>query len=295
MLLKLKFMIRIYQLLFLLFATQMSFAQQSKILESQSFKSKSLKREAKYSIYLPAGYEQNNRTYPVLYLLHGYTGNEKDWVHLGETPQIADKNIANGTTPPMIIVMPDGQNSWYINAPVGNSGFEDFIIKDLIPHIDSTYRTRPQKDGRAIAGLSMGGNGAFCLSLKYPTLFGAAVVMSGAFFAPSTYEQKDDANRMIKFFEPLYGKDFMTTEAWQKNSPFLFLKKENIESYNTVKILFDCGDDDFVTESQLYLSLHLRQLKVKHELRIREGVHDWKYWREALPTALQFCGEVFHH
>ena len=277
-----------------LFVVQYSFAQSSgKVLESLSFLSKTLKKEAKYSIYLPPDYDKNQRNYPVVYLLHGYTGNETDWIQQGEAPTLIDRAIAAGTIPPMIVVMPDGQNSWYVNAPVGGWNYEDFFIKEFVPRIDSMYRTRAKKDGRALAGLSMGGNGSFMYAMKYPTMFGACAVLSGAFFSENSFQERADMTG--KFFEPVYGKEPNKTEAWKTNNPFYFLKKENLESYNSVKIYFDCGVDDFVTPAQLELDLLLRKLKIKHELRIREGIHNWQFWREGLIPALQFCGDVFLH
>jgi enterochelin esterase-like enzyme len=271
-----------------------TFAQSTgKVLESISFLSKTLKKEAKYSIYLPPDYDKNERKYPVVYLLHGYTGNETDWIQQGEAPTLIDRAIANGTIPPMIVIMPDGQNSWYVNSPTTNWNYEDFFIKEFIPRMDSMYRTRAKKDSRALAGLSMGGYGSFMYAMKYPTLFGSCAMLSAAFFSDTGFQERGDMT--AKFFEPVYGKEANKTEAWKANSPFYFLKKENVEAYNSVKIYFDCGDDDFVMPSHLELDLLLRKLKINHELRIREGVHNWRYWREGLIPALQFCGDAFIH
>ena len=277
-----------------LFTFQQISAQTSgKVLESLSFLSKTLKKEAKYSIYLPPDYDKNQRNYPVVYLLHGYTGNETDWIQQGEAPTLIDRAITAGTIPPMIVIMPDGQNSWYVNSPITNWNYEDFFIKEFIPRMDSMYRTRAKKDSRALAGLSMGGNGSFMYAMKYPDIFGSCAVLSGAFFSDNSFQDRSDAT--ARFFEPVYGKEPNKTEAWKIDNPFYFLKKENINAYNSVKIYFDCGDDDFVTPGQLELDLLLRKLKINHELRIREGVHNWRFWREGLIPALQFCGDVFIH
>ena len=273
---------------------QNTFAQSTgKVLESLSFFSKTLQKEAKYSVYLPPDYDKNQRHYPVVYLLHGYSGNETDWIEQGEAPTLIDRAMADGSLPPMIVVMPDAQNSWYVNAPTGIGNYEDFFIKEFVPRIDSTYRTRARKDARALVGLSMGGYGSFMYSMKYPMLFGSCAVLSGAFLSDFSFEEKNP--QAENFIEPVYGKSFNKNEAWQTNDPFYFLKKENVESYNKVKIYFDCGDDDFVTAGQLRLDLHLRKLKINHELRIREGVHNWQFWREGLVPALQFCSGAFLH
>jgi enterochelin esterase-like enzyme len=279
-------------LLHIAFFATLSFAQNSgKVLESLSFQSKILQRTAKFSVYLPADYDKNQRTYPVVYLLHGYSGCELDWIQFGEAPTRIDKAIASGQIPPMIVVMPDAQNTWYVNAP--NNNYEDFFIKELLPRIDSTFRTRASKDGRALAGLSMGGNGSFCYAMKYPTLFGACAVMSGSFWPDDYFEERKEV--VDRYFGAIYGKDIKNSPLWKANNPFYFLTKEKVADYNSVKIYFDCGDDDFVMGSQTELDQLLRKLKINHELRIRDGVHNWKFWREGLVPALEFCGEVFHH
>jgi S-formylglutathione hydrolase FrmB len=224
-----------------------------------------------------------------VYLLHGFSGNETDWIRYGEIGFKVDKAIQEGKIPPCIIVMPDGQNSWYVNSPTyGN--YEDLIIKDLMPLIEEKYG-KPEKHQRAIIGLSMGGNGAFTLAMKYPDLFGSAVALSGSFWSDGYYQ--DRIHDVPRLFEPVYGKKPIGSALWKQNNPFYFLSDEKKDSYNSVRILFDCGDDDFVTYSQLELSNFLRKKGIKHELRIRDGKHDWTYWRNTIVHALKFCAEGF--
>ncbi len=262
---------------------------QGNIHESQSFYSPALKSDSQYSIYLPPNMETDKRTYPVVYLLHGFSGNDTDWVRYGEIGYKATKAIEEGRIPPCIIVMPDGKNSWYVNSPTYGQ-YENMLIKDLIPHIENKYGT-PQKNARAIIGLSMGGNGAFSLAMKYPDLFGSCVSLSGSFWSDDYFEVRK--NDVARLFQPVYGDSPMNTPLWRNNNPFHFLKDKDVNKYNSVRILFDCGDDDFVTQSQLELSNHLRAKDIKHELRIRDGQHNWTYWRETIEYALEFCAEEF--
>jgi len=274
-----------------LFLSLLSFvaSAQGQILESQTFYSSSLKADSKYSIYLPPKMNTDMRTYPIVYLLHGFTGTDTDWVRFGEIGYKATKAIEEGRIPPCIIVMPDGKNSWFVNSPLyGN--YEDMLIKDLMPLIENKYGT-PQKNARAIIGLSMGGNGAFTLAMKYPDTFGSSVALSGSFWSDDYYEVRK--NDVVRFFQPVYGDNAKDTPLWKNNNPFYFLKDEDVEKYNSVRILFDCGDDDFVTQSQLELSNHLRTKGIKHELRIRDGQHNWPYWRETIEHALEFCAVGF--
>ena len=138
-----------------------AFAQQGKVYETRTVKSKILGMERSYSIYLPAGYDEGDGSYPVLYLLHGLGDNHTGWVQFGQVQYIADKAIAEGKSAPMIIVMPDADtvHKGYFNLLDGTYNYEDFFFKELIPHIEKTYRVRAESRYRAISGLSMGANG----------------------------------------------------------------------------------------------------------------------------------------
>src|SRR3954471_6547869 len=123
-------------LLLLLLSSGNVFAQHlGKVIDEQNIKSDILKHNVKYTIYLPADYETSNRTYPVVYLLHGYGDDHTGWLQFGEVNRYADKAIADGTIPPMIIVMPDAGTSWYINNYNGKQSYEDFFFKEFIPTI----------------------------------------------------------------------------------------------------------------------------------------------------------------
>ena len=196
-----------------LFITTLSFAQQGIVKESLKIKSSTLGRDVKYNIYLPADYEKNNRLYPVLYLLHGYSDDETGWTQFGQTPEIADKVINSGEAPPMIIVMPDAGVTWYMNTFDGKTKFEDFFIKEFIPYIETTYRIRSKKEFRAVAGLSMGGLGTLLYATKHPDMFAAAAPLSAAVW---TDEEIASANqeqeRWDYVFGDLYGKNLKGKE-----------------------------------------------------------------------------------
>jgi enterochelin esterase-like enzyme len=159
------------------FVSTSLFAQSGKVFDNLSMESKILKMERKFAIYLPACYETSQRSYPVLYLLHGGGDDQTGWVQFGEVMHIADKAINEGTATPMIIVMPDadtGQRG-YTNDVSGEWRYEDFFFEELMPHVEKTYRIRGQKRYRAVAGLSMGGGGTFYYALHRPDLFSSAV------------------------------------------------------------------------------------------------------------------------
>src|SRR5207237_7448278 len=138
-----------------------------KVIEENAVKSTILKKDVPYAIYLPSDYGTSERTYPVIYLLHGLGDNHGSWIQYGEVNRYADKAIAEGTIPPMIIVMPEGDSSFYINSYDGKEMYEDFFIKEFMPSVEKTYRIKAEKKYRGIAGLSMGGYGTLIYSLKY--------------------------------------------------------------------------------------------------------------------------------
>jgi S-formylglutathione hydrolase FrmB len=275
------------------------FAQQGIVKESIKIKSAILGKDVKYSIYLPADYEKSNRLYPVLYLLHGYTDDETGWTTFGQTPEIADRTINSGIAPSMIIVMPDAGVSWYQNSFDGKTKYEDFFMKEFIPAIESTYRIRAKKEFRAIAGLSMGGLGTLLYAMHHPDMFVAAAPLSAAIWTDEeTMSNNTDAERWNTVFGDLYGKDLKgkdrLTAHYYKNSPIKIAETGNSEEIKKVKYYIDCGDDDFLIKGNMALNSIMIDKKIPHEFRIRDGAHNWTYWRTALPDVLKFVGDSFH-
>ncbi len=268
-----------------------------KVIEQETVKSSILNRDVTYSIYFPADYSSSERTYPVVYLLHGYTDNNTGWLQFGEINRYADKAIADGTIPPMIIVMPDADSSWYINSYDGKEKYEDFFIKEFIPSIEKTYRIKNQKRYRGIAGLSMGGYGTLSYSIKYPELFAAAAPLSAAVFYDDEVTALPD-QRWEQVFGQLFGRGLKGKErlnkAWYSNSILKLVETKSAEELSKVRYWIDCGDDDFLTKGNCLLHIALIEKKVPHEFRVREGAHDWTYWRTGITDALQFIGRSFH-
>jgi enterochelin esterase-like enzyme len=151
-------------------------AQKSQVSETKKLKSDILKMERNYAVYLPPGYDETDQSYPVLYLLHGSGDDHTGWVQFGQVQHIADKAIAEGKAAPMIIVMPDAntQVKGYFNQPDGSFNYEDFFFRELIPHIEKTYRVRSDRRYRAVSGLSMGGGGTIYYALHHPEVFAVA-------------------------------------------------------------------------------------------------------------------------
>ena len=170
----------------------------STVLKAQHLPSRLLGRAIDYNVYLPDGYDSDaGRRYPVLYLLPGTDSVPDDWLHLAHLQALADRMIAAGRVAPLLIVMPDAGNSWYVDNPDpgGDGPVATAYLTELIPGIEARYRALGRRDGRAIAGLSMGGFGAIHLGFLRPDLFAAIASMSGALYLenqPLTRENIED-------------------------------------------------------------------------------------------------------
>jgi len=285
--------------IFLLIVLSIStFAQYSRgtVKESLSIDSKILGKQVKYTIYLPFDYETSNRFYPVVYLLHGLGDNDMGWIQFGEANLIADEAIATREIPPMILVTPDGGTSFYINNFDNSVRYEDFFIQEFMPFIEKTYRIRTEKRFRGIAGLSMGGYGTLNYALKYPEKFAACVAFSAAIFSPESVMQTNKQG-WEQIMKPLFGSykegDARLTAHYKNSNAFDITTSKGKEAYNQLRIMLDCGDDDFLTDDNCRLHIHLNKLGIKHEFRMREGIHNWIYWRSGLPVGLKFIGESF--
>ena len=270
------------------------FAQSGKVVESIEFSSKLVNYPVKYSIYLPPGYDTSERSYPVVYLLHGYSDDETGWVQFGEIDRIADKGIANGDIASSIIVMPDGKVTWYCNSFDGSDPWEDMFIKEFIPYIEKKYRVRAKKEFRAIAGLSMGGFGALNIAMHHTDMFSTVVALSAGVVT-------DDQVINSTGFDHYFGKIFYdskpkgkVSEHWKANNPLHLLDSVDIDKLKSVRFYIDCGDDDFLGKGNAELHMKMKELGIKHEYRVRNGTHSWVYWRTGLPAGLKYISEKFH-
>jgi len=280
-------------LLFLLFSASLALmAQTGKVFDNLTMQSSILKMERKYAIYLPPDYEISQRSYPVLYLLHGAGDDQTGWVQFGEVLTIADEAIKTGQATAMIIVMPDAQagKRGYVNDVKGEWRYEDFFFQEFMPFIEKTYRIKPDKHYRAVAGLSMGGEGTFIYALHHPELFSSACPLSAA-----TGPKNIDDLKNYKLWQGVEGITDADKESYFKRYSVLNLI-ENIpdDKKKAVRWYIDCGDDDFLYEGNSLVHIAMRKKEIPHEFRIRDGAHNWTYWRASLPNVLEFVSMAFH-
>ncbi len=284
---------KILLLLLVVFSFVLCKAQTGKVIESLQFKSNLVDYPVKYSIYLPPGYDSSQRSYPVLYLLHGYSDDETGWIQFGEANFIADKGIKNGDFPPCIIVMPDGKVAWYSNSYDGKDPWEDMFVKEFIPFIEKEYRIRSDKQFRAVAGLSMGGYGALTLAMRHTDLFSSCDAMSSGTFTDDEILNSDMYDR---YFGHIYGPkpNNEVSKSWKAYNPLHLLDSVEPEKLKSVRFYIDCGDDDFLYKGNSALHVKMRDLGIPHEYRVRNGGHEWSYWRIGLFDGLKFISETFH-
>jgi enterochelin esterase-like enzyme len=267
------------------------------VVEDLSFKSELLSRKVDFAVYLPPDYDISQRRYPVVYLLHGFTDDESAWIQFGEVNRAADIGIASGAVPPLIIVMPDAGVTWYINDHRGEESYEEMFVSELIPHIDTTFRTRPDREFRTVSGLSMGGFGSLLLAMRHPELFGSCAAFSSAVHTDEEIVAMDD-ERYDELFTDLFGSrlrgEARLTAHFKEYSPLHLARRVPSEKLKEVRWYIDCGDDDFLYKGNAALHVLLRDLEIPHEFRVRDGAHNWTYWRTWIGEGLRFIGAGFH-
>ena len=285
------FKFQFFQILLLLTST-LALSQDSRVFDNLKMESKILGQERSYAVYLPSDYDTSNRSYPVLYLLHGLGDDQTGWIKLGDVQRITDESINSGISSPMIIVMPDAGSGivGYINQPNRDWLYEDFFFEEFLPHVESKYRIKKGKQYRAISGLSMGGGGTLVYALHKPDLFSSAAPLSPA-IGPTDI---DDFHKWISRYNFYFNDKIETQKLLNANHPLILIDKLSTEELNSVAWYLDCGDDDYLYEDSSLLHLAMKKKGVKHEYRVRDGAHTWNYWKTSLPKVLGFVSIRFH-
>lgn len=265
---------------------------------SESFSSKDLQRDERFTIHLPPSYDSSAKRYPVMYLLHGLFGSEQEWQRRGVAAAF-EKARASGKVGEMIAVMPNGGNSFYTNTADSKMMWEDMIVKELIPYVDSHYRTIADREHRAISGTSMGGFGALKIAMKYPELFSTVSAMS-AVLIPQLPEKSDDPRTTSNFYyrilAPVFGDPF-NLELWKANDPMTLVDSRAAEIKRSgVRFLIECGTEDRYRfyEGAKVFSDKLESLGIPHELKLSPGPHGWEYLLSVLDPTLEFHWNAFN-
>ena len=255
-----------------------SFFVFAKSIDTLMAVSKSMNKVISNIIIKPEGYYPKSVSYPVLYLLHGAGGDFTSWTT--NVPSL--KKYAYMYN--ILIVCPDGgSTSWYLDSPIDKEmKYETYISKKLIDAIDKKYKTIPEKTARAITGLSMGGHGAFYLSFKHQDIWGAAGSMSGGLDIRPFPNGWDLPKRLGSYSDH--------QEYWEENT---VINLVNRIKANDLKLIFDCGMNDFFYEVDEKLHEKLAERNIPHDYIIRPGDHNWNYWANAIKYQLLFFSDYF--
>lgn len=268
------------------------------IRESMVMQSRILKQPVRFSVCLPDGYYQEKKAYPVVYLLHGLGDNDFSWLEYGRISQYAEKAVASGDAIPMIFVMPEGYRSYYVNDYKGSFLYQDMFVNELVPYIDSLFRTVADRQHRAVMGYSMGGFGAMILHLKHPGVFGTAVPLSMSVRNDAQYMTEDasgwDEQWGRLFGEPgLKGADRLTA-YYRSNSPFHLFPEMSAGKEKALNIYMVNGDEEqTLCRSNEELHILMQQSGIAHEYRVTDGGHSFRVWCAAIPGALRFISDAF--
>ena len=261
------------KLLFILVSCASAICTSAGQVDTVDIFSPSMNLNVKNIVILPVDYEEHTN-FPTLYLLHGYSGNHKDWVNIKpDLPELA-------TLYRMIIVCPDGKNSWYWDSPVNpKMKYETYVSKELVDFIDQNYKTKKDKSGRAITGLSMGGHGGLWLGIRHQDVFGACGSTSGGVDIrpfPKNWEM-----------ETLLGVYSDNKERWDQ---FTVINQLHLIK-SDLTIIIDCGTEDFFYEVNEQLHREMLNRHIRHDYLSRPGAHNAGYWRNSIGYQLLF----FHH
>ena len=272
--------IRLIQLLFLsLFLIGTYLPTQAQKIDTISVYSTSMKKQIKNIIILPASYTQNTqKKYPVAYLLHGYGGCYDTWATYTK-PDLAQ--MASNFD--MIIVCPDGLNSWYWDSPKNQAyRYETFVASELVKYTDKNYATIPEKKGRAITGLSMGGHGALWLAIRHKEIFGAGGSTSGGVDI-RPFPKNWEMNKQLGDYES-------DKTLWDQHT--VITQVDKIKD-GDLALIIDCGEQDFFLEVNKALHKVLLEKNISHDFITRPGGHNGQYWNNSIDYQILFFDKFF--
>jgi S-formylglutathione hydrolase FrmB len=277
--------VRITVLALFLFLTLTVNAQKAPF-ETVQLQSKLTGKTLPYNVILPRNYQTSPRSrYPVLYLLHGFSGHYSDWV--------TRTNLADYAADyRMLVVTPEGNDGWYTDsAGAAADKYESYILQELIPDVDRRFRTIQTRYARGIAGLSMGGYGALKFGLKYPDHFAFAGSVSGAVETASWTE--DDLKNLKTIRDSVFGVFGPVGSETRKRNDILEITRGLTAARvaGLPYIYLDCGTEDFLVDMNQRFAALLREKKIPHEYRELPGNHNWEYWDQQVREVLKVAAE----
>ncbi|MEH6645347.1 alpha/beta hydrolase [Sulfitobacter sp.] len=257
-----------------------------------------LGRPVRYALYLPPEYEKDNRSYPVLYLLHGGgNGQPSDWFTIAGLGQTLDRMISEGTIRPLIAIAPDGRRdeandiaTYFLDDQDGRVLWQTMFFEDFMPAIEKRHRAIGGGDARAVLGISMGAVAATIYQMQAPDAFAGVAAISAAFRTPKqVLDLSSDGYRSR--YAGVLGADLKgeerLNETWTALLPKTLADQTDKARFKRIpRLYFDIGADDPFFEASTDLHFAFRNAEIKHRFRVTEGGHDWNFWRTSLEAAL---------
>lgn len=269
-------------------------------IDCSALNSRILQRAVRYCVYIPSGYDESAkqrppRRYPILYFLHGLGDTEKTLFNSGGWTLIDDLRNQHKLGD-FLIVAPEGRRSFYVNSTDGSERYSDFFLQELMPRIESKYRVRASRTGRAISGISMGGYGALRFAFAHPELFSAVSAQSAALITENP-QQLDVASNsgspLPSVLGPVFGQP-INVAHWNANNPFLLAKK-NVVGIRKLAIYFNCGREDNYgfEKGAAALDSELSKEHVNHEYHPYPGDHSITYFLSHFAEVMEFHSKAF--
>ena len=274
-------------------------------VEFLDFDSQALEGRGQYSIFFPPSYGGSDRTYPVIYFLHGLFNDHASWTdsEYGNIPARTEQLMLDKSVPEMILVYPNGGRSFYMNYHDGRLRYEDFVVEELVAHVESTHRVRAGRENRSIAGTSMGGYGALKIAMKHPDIYAAVTAHSPIVFLtknPLDVPPALKSNRRFAFFNEVFSTVYgnpLDQAYYDANNPLLLARSRNLDG---LAIYFDYGTADRYNQLiQLGRGLEsldriLTEEGVPHEFHEHPGEpHGWALVAAHLEESLSFASQTF--
>ena len=254
-----------------------------------------LHKRVNYTVCLPSDYEKSDLKFPAIFLFHGLTGQGSDWIKKGNIVHTVDSLRELGKLPPVILVMPDAENSYYVNNYDSSYRYEDFLMKEFVPLIDSVYPVLPGRENHILMGLSMGGYGVVVQGIKHANVFGTVIAFSAAVRNDSILESLSDQRYAFYFnsvFGPATTPESRITRRWRNNSPYYLVDSLSAKQLRHITWYMECGTEDYLLPANLALDKIFNQYDIPHELVLRPGNHNWEFWRPAIAHALIYISPL---
>ena len=248
------------------------------IVDTVTINSTSMGKQIKCVVIRPTNYKQKNKAFPVVYLLHGFSGDYSNWIT--RVPELSSYTDLYQ----LIIVCPDGDYaSWYFDSPVNlRMKYETYIGTEVPKYIDSAYKTLKNRNQRAITGLSMGGHGALFIAWRHADAFGACGSISGVM------DLKESAHKF--YIEKVLGDPLNHSDTWKNYSVLNLIEKKPLKP---LEVTFDCGVDDIFITGNRKVHQKMLLLNIAHDYTERPGIHSWQYWKNSIQFHLLFFSKFF--